>query len=164
MGRFFGRPRRSGSGEELAVDLGRALTHIHAVAVDEARAAGLRAVDGGDSRDAGPLRFLLGDFRGGNIIVDPATGRLAGVIDWTNAALGDPALDFMTLVLWRGWAFMHRALGAYELPVDDGFLDRVRYHAQLQALEWLTDSIRRGLAPEPHLTSLRNAFSLVPAP
>ena len=150
--------------EELAADLGRALTRIHAVPVDEARAAGLRAVDGGDSGDAGPLRFLHGDFRGGNIIVDPASGRLAGVIDWTNATLGDPALDFMTLVLWRGWAFTRRALGAYELPVDDGFLDRVRYHAQLQALEWLTDAIRRGRDPEPHLTSLRNAFSLGPAP
>jgi aminoglycoside phosphotransferase (APT) family kinase protein len=149
--------------EELAADLGRALTRIHAVPVDEARAAGLREVDRDDSGVAGRLRFLHGDFRSGNIIVDPASGRLAGVIDWTNAAIGDPALDFMTLVLWRGWAFMHRALGAYELPVDDGFLDRVRYHAQLQALEWLTDSIRRGLDPALPLTSLCNAFSLVPA-
>ena len=146
--------------EELATDLGRALTHIHSVPVDVARSAGLREVEWDDSGYTGRLRFVHGDFRSGNIIVAPTSGRLVGVVDWGNAAVGDPALDFMTLVLWRGWRFMHRVLGAYQLPTDDGFLDRVRYHAQVQALQWLTDSIRRRLDPEPHLTWLRNAFSL----
>lgn len=130
--------------------------------VSDARNAGLREVDW-DSGYAGPLRFVHGDFRDGNLIVDPASGRLVGVIDWGNAAVGDPALDFMTLVLWRGWEFTHRALGAYELPTDDQFLDRVRYHAQIQALQALTDSIRRRADTELHLSCLRNAFSLVPA-
>lgn len=146
--------------EELAADLGRALTRIHSVPVDDARAAGLREVDWDDSGYTGMLRFLHGDFRDGNIIVDPASGRLVGVIDWGNAAVGDPALDFMTLVLWRGWEFTYRALGAYELPTDDGFLDRVRYHAQLQALQALTDAIRRRADPELHLSWVRNALSL----
>jgi aminoglycoside phosphotransferase (APT) family kinase protein len=34
------------------------------------------------SEIAQPLCFLHGDFRGDNIIIDPASGRLAGVIDW----------------------------------------------------------------------------------
>jgi aminoglycoside phosphotransferase (APT) family kinase protein len=149
--------------EELAADVGRALTRIHTVPLDDARDAGVREVVWDDSGYAGPLRFLHGDFRDGNLIVDPASGRLVGVIDWGNAAVGDPALDFMTLVLWRGWEFMQRALGAYELPTDDQFLDRVRYHAQIQALQWLADSVRRRANTEPHLSWLRNAFSLVPA-
>jgi aminoglycoside phosphotransferase (APT) family kinase protein len=116
--------------EELAADLGRALTRVHAVAVDAARRAGLREVEWDDSGYAGPLCLVHGDFRAGNIIVDPASGRLAGVIDWGNAAVGDPALDFAALVRWRGWAFMHRALAAYGLRVDGDLLDRVRYHAR----------------------------------
>lgn len=144
--------------DELVTDLGRALTDIHSISVSEARKVGLGQADYDDY--TGMTRFLHGDFSHDNIIVDPTSGRLVGVIDWGNAAVGDPALDFTSLVLWRGWDFMHAVLEAYTLPTDDGFLDRVRYHARLQALQWLTDSVKRGLDPEPHLTWLRNAFSL----
>lgn len=146
--------------EALAADLGRALTRIHSVSVNDARQAGLREVDWDDSGYARPLRFVHGGFRHGNVLVDPATGRLTGVIDWGNAAVGDPALDFMALVLWRGWGFMHLALGAYELSTDSGFLDRVQYHAQVQAAQALTASARRRADLEPHLTWVRHAFSL----
>jgi aminoglycoside 2''-phosphotransferase len=122
---------------------------------------GLRQADWDDY--AGTLSVLHGDFKHNNIIVDPASGRLVGVIDWGNAAIGDPALDFMSLVLWRGWRFMHAVLRTYQLPLDEGFLDRVRLHSQLAALQWLTDSIRRRMNPELHLSWLRNAFSLVAA-
>jgi aminoglycoside phosphotransferase (APT) family kinase protein len=104
--------------EELAGDLGRALAHIHAVPLEAAHAAGVRPFPWADSRYAGPQCFLHGDFRGGNILLVPGTGRLAGVIDWGNCAIGDPALDFAALVLWRGWPFMQRALAAYGRPVD----------------------------------------------
>jgi hypothetical protein len=57
--------------EELAADLGRALKHIHAVPVDEARRAGLREVHWDDSGYAGPLRVVHGDFRSGNINCRP---------------------------------------------------------------------------------------------
>jgi aminoglycoside phosphotransferase (APT) family kinase protein len=149
--------------EELAVDIGRALTSIHSVPLERARAAGLTEVEWDDSGYVGPLRFLHGDFRDDNLMVDPLTGRLIGVIDWGNAAVGDPALDFTTLVLRRGWDFMQRALASYSLSTDDQFLDRVRYHAQIQSLQWLLDSVRRRVDPEPHLSWVRNAFSLVPA-
>ena len=141
---------------ELAADLGRALTRIHSVSVEGARKAGLRPED----ENARPLCFLHGDFRADNIIVNPASGRLVGVIDWGNAAIGHPSTDFMTLVLWRGWTFTHAVLDAYGLPTSDGFIDDVRRHAQLEALQWLADAVKRGLDTAPHLTSLRNAFSL----
>ena len=117
--------------DELAADLGRALTRIHSLDVSEARAAGVREVEW-DAGYSGPLHFIHADFRDGNLIIHPATGRLVGVIDWGNSALGDPAIDFMTLVLWRGWSFMHRVLAAYELPTDIGFLDRVEDHVRAQ--------------------------------
>ena len=140
---------------QLATDLGRALTNIHSVSVADARHAGLRP----DDDAIRPLCFVHGDFRGDNIIVDPASGGLAGVIDWGNAAIGDPARDFVTLVLWRGWRFMHAVLDAYRRPVGDEFIDKVRFDAQLEALQWLTDSVKRGLDTELPLKCLRNAFS-----
>jgi aminoglycoside phosphotransferase (APT) family kinase protein len=147
--------------EGFAVDLGRALTRIHSVPVAAARNAGLHEVEWDDSGYAGPLRFLHGDFRDGNLVVNPENGRLVGVIDWGNAAVGDPALDFMTLVMWRGWEFMHRVLGAYELPTDDQFLERVSYHAHTQALQALADAVRRRTDLGLPLGWVCNAFSLV---
>lgn len=123
---------RAAHSEDFAADLGRALSRIHAVDVDAARNVGLREVEWDDSGYSGRLRFIHGDFRDGNLIVDQASGRLVGVIDWGNAAVGDPALDFMTLVLWRGWEFMHRVLAAYELSTDERFLERIQYHVRIQ--------------------------------
>jgi aminoglycoside phosphotransferase (APT) family kinase protein len=145
----------------LASDLGRALTQIHSISLDDAHNVGLRQADWDNY--AGTLRVLHGDLKHNNIIVDPTSGRLAGIIDWGNAAVGDPAMDFMSLVLWRGWRFMHAALSAYELAIDEGFLDRVRLMARLEALQWLTDSIKRGVDAELPLSWLRNAFSLTSA-
>ena len=150
--------------EELAAELGRALAHIHAVPVSAARQAGLREVEWDDSGYAAPPCVLHGDFRGGNVVVDPASGRLAGVIDWGNAAIGDPALDFASLVLWRGWAFVRRALAAYGAPADAGFLGRVRHHAQTQSVQALADTLRRRADPALHLSEVCNAFGLAPDP
>lgn len=80
--------------DQLILDLGRALTRIHSVSVSAAVDAGVRQYQ--YDNYSGTLHFLHGDFSPDNIIVDPATGRLVGVIDWGNAALGDPALDFMS--------------------------------------------------------------------
>lgn len=149
---------RSPFSEALASDLGRALSHVHSVPVAAARRAGLRQPDWDEYR--GALRFLHGDFKGGNLLLDPASGRLAGVIDWGNAAVGDPALDFIGLVCWRGWPFTQAVLDAYRAPVDGDFVERIRRGAQIEALQWLLDAVKRGADPEPHLSGLRNAFSM----
>ena len=39
--------------------------------------------------------LIHSDMRAGNIILDPTTSRLKGIVDWDNVAVGDPALDFM---------------------------------------------------------------------
>jgi aminoglycoside 2''-phosphotransferase len=115
---------------DLTSDLGRALTRIHSVPVDRAREAGLREPDW-DNYDGVPV-FLHLDFRGNNILVNPQSGRLTGVIDWGNAAIGDPALDFMWLVIWRDWPFAAAVLKSYALPFDADFVERVKLKAESQ--------------------------------
>jgi aminoglycoside phosphotransferase (APT) family kinase protein len=116
--------------EALTADLGMALARVHSVPVATARRAGLSAPDWDDY--TGTPSFIHLDFRGNNLLVDPESGRLTGVIDWGNAAIGDPALDFMWLVVWRGWSFMEAVLSNYSLPVDDDFIQRVKHKAEFQ--------------------------------
>lgn len=116
--------------QELTSDLGRALTRIHSVPLEAARAAGLSAPEWDDYQ--GIPAFLHLDFRGNNILVDANSGRLAGVIDWGNAAIGDPALDFMWLLVWRGWSFVESVLESYELSIGPEFIDRIKKKAEFQ--------------------------------
>jgi aminoglycoside 2''-phosphotransferase len=41
-----------------------------------------------------PRVLIHGDFGGGNILVDPSTGTLTGVVDFGSAHVDDPAVDF----------------------------------------------------------------------
>jgi aminoglycoside phosphotransferase (APT) family kinase protein len=142
----------------LARDLGTALTQIHSVSAEAAARSGIDRPEWDDYR--GPVHFIHGDFSPDNLMVDRGTGRLIGVIDWGNAAIGDPALDFVPLVLWRGWDFARAVVKSYGLSTGHDFVGRIRRKAQIQALQWLTDTVKRQADPELHLTWLKNAFDL----
>jgi aminoglycoside 2''-phosphotransferase len=49
-------------------------------------------------------RLIHRDFSEDHILLDPGSQRLAGVIDFTDAALGDPAFDFSFLWAYGRWA------------------------------------------------------------
>lgn len=72
--------------------------------------------------DLGEDHILLDDDR-----------RLAGVIDWGDATIGDPALDFAGLdTLLR-----RLVLARYEGAVDDGFVQRIEFYRWLVPFHWL---------------------------
>lgn len=89
-------------------------------------------------------RLLHGDFRTGNLMVDPQRG-VAAVLDWELSHIGDPAEDLGWLCV-NSWRF-----GAADRPVG-GFgdyqdllagygdpamtLERVRYWQMLGSLKW----------------------------
>jgi aminoglycoside phosphotransferase (APT) family kinase protein len=62
------------------------------------------------------------DLQPEHILVDDA-GRVAGLIDFEDAAVGDPAIDFAGLVPVLGWDRVEDLLAAYGQPVDR---DRLR--------------------------------------
>jgi len=82
--------RRQRLAEALGEPLGRAADRFYA-ALPAAVATDRRVV-------------IHGDLTEDHVLLDPEAGRLAGVIDFTDAALGDPAYDFAFLWAYGAWA------------------------------------------------------------
>ncbi len=106
----------------------------------------------------GPLRFIRQDLSPGHLIVDGATGRLNGVLDWTGAIPGDAARDFVFIVTWRGWGFAADVLDRYPLAVDARFRDRLLRSARVLSVLWLAEANERGMDLVRPVQALRNAF------
>jgi aminoglycoside 2''-phosphotransferase len=85
--------------------------------------------------------LIHGDFGGGNILYDPSTCRVTGVIDFGGVAFSDPAVDIAALSCY-GETFL--ALGAPAYPGIATLLPRARLYratfALQQALWALRDS------------------------
>ena len=88
----------------------------------------------------GPLRLIHDDLAPEHVLVDPETGNLVGILDWSDALLGDPARDFTPLVAGHGWSFFHDVLRSYPHPIDKGFLERVRFMARTISVVWLAEA------------------------
>lgn len=73
-------------------------------------------------------KLIHADLTGGNIICDPKTGRLNGVVDWSDAQVADPALDFVGLFQ------VNRRLGQFVLDRykwgKSGFLERIELYRE----------------------------------
>lgn len=75
-----------------------------------------------------------GDFWYENILVDPLTLDVTGVIDFEDSALGDAAQDFATL-LYHGEDFVKEAIAAYRVAGGDlgeDFAHRVQRYWELR--------------------------------
>ena len=55
-------------------------------------------------------------------------GRLAGVIDFSDAALRDPAADFAGILADGGWHAVDDIVRFYDRPLGEGFHERVEFH------------------------------------
>lgn len=77
-------------------------------------------------------RVLHGDFAAEHVLLD-GNGVPCSVIDWSDAALGDPARDFAGLVHWGGARLLTAALDAYG-DLGEGGVERARWFALCRAL------------------------------
>ncbi len=107
----------------------------------------------------GPLRLIHHDLSPEHLIVGPDSGALVGIIDWTDAILGDPVRDFVIFVACWGWDFTHDVLRSYAAPTDDEFLDRLRLLARFLSVMWLSEAIELGSDFDKHANWVRNAFA-----
>ena len=105
-----------------------------------------------------PVRFTHNDLSPDHLVVEPSTGRLAGMLDWTSTLLGDAARDFVTPATFGGWGFVERVLGHYPGTVDSGFLERLRYMARFLSVMWLGEAQLNGGDVRKHIEWVRHAF------
>ncbi len=70
------------------------------------------------------------DFGTGNVLIDTAHSRIAGVIDFGDISIGDPAADFATFCRRFGKPFAEDMVENYDLPLGDDFWMRVDYESK----------------------------------
>ena len=87
-----------------------------------------------------PRRFVHNDICPDHVLVDRRSGRLAGLIDWTDAMVGDPVADFAGLIGLRGFPFIHQVAARYELPLGDTFAARLQWRVRTLTLTWLAEA------------------------
>jgi aminoglycoside 2''-phosphotransferase len=91
-----------------------------------------------------PARPVLrhGDFGTGNILYDPRTRAISGIIDFGFAGLGDPALDAAALSASYGEMFLARCYQVY--PELELMLPRARLYRGTYALQQALYALRDG--------------------
>jgi aminoglycoside 2''-phosphotransferase len=94
--------------------------------------------------------LVHGDLWYGNLLVSDDGSRLAGILDWENVALDDPARDLATL-MHSGEAFTQTVMDAYERAggvLDPALLDRALWHWEFRELTGIALAVEAGDGPE----------------
>lgn len=107
----------------------------------------------------GEPRLIHNDLCPDHVLVSPRTGELRGLIDWTDAAISDPVLDFLFLVTWGGWSFAESVLDSYTVELAAGFRERLLFLARVASLVWLAEAVERGSDVAKHVRWVINAFA-----
>jgi aminoglycoside phosphotransferase (APT) family kinase protein len=105
------------------------------------------------------LTFCHNDLRDEHVLVDEDCRQIAGVIDWSDAVLGDPARDLALPGLDFGPRFARRLLAGYAGPDDPELPQRVRWftlHAGVSGVTYRATHRRPSLGAA--MAALRAAF------
>jgi aminoglycoside phosphotransferase (APT) family kinase protein len=80
------------------------------------------------------LVFSHNDLGIEHVLVSPETNDVSGVIDWSDAAICDPARDLGLILRDLGPAAFDTALTRAD-PADEGLAERARFYARCSLLE-----------------------------
>ena len=140
----------------------RALTELETLSADQVDTDEVRRflADHLPASFAGSLCLTHNDLYTEHILLDSGSGKVSAIIDWSDAVIGDPAIDFAALYPWLGTSGIQRVLASYSRPIDDQVLARARYLAVGQSLRDITQGgeIGRPDWTERGLTGLRRAL------
>jgi aminoglycoside phosphotransferase (APT) family kinase protein len=86
---------------------------------------------------AGPraLAFCHDDLGAEHVLVDAGAGEITGIIDWSDAAITDPARDLALVYRDLGPEAMRLALAHYEGPFDGADRERAIFYARCKLIE-----------------------------
>lgn len=79
-------------------------------------------------------RLVHTDLWAEHILIDPHTCGVSGIIDWGDAAIGDPAVDHAAVYAWRGEQGLGDVLTHYSGTFDPDIIGRARYLATCLAI------------------------------
>ncbi len=86
----------------------------------------------------GASRLVHNDLWAEHILVDPRSGIVSGIIDWGDAVISDPAVDFAGLITWYGEKWLENVLSYYSRTPDTEIISRSRYLAACLAIHNIT--------------------------
>ena len=92
------------------------------------------------------------DFGTNNVLIDAARSEIAGVIDFGDMSIGDPAADFATFYRRFGKPFAEEMAENYRLPLGDDFWTRVDYESRRKPFFVLFFALNYGF--EEHVPGL----------
>lgn len=84
------------------------------------------------------------DLAAEHVLCDPVAGTVAGIIDWSDVAIGDPAADFAGMFHWGGEELAAAVLSHYGGQVDAGLRTRARFLAVCRGVTDVSFGIDRG--------------------
>lgn len=97
--------------------------------------------------------LIHADLSGDHFLLDDE-GRLAGVIDFADARIADPALDFAGILNDLGWRDLERVLAHYTGALDAGAMDRARFYIRIAPVFQVTMGLD-GVGPEERRAGMR---------
>jgi aminoglycoside phosphotransferase (APT) family kinase protein len=111
-------------------------------------------------RHGGPLVFSHNDLGIEHVLINSSTGALTGIIDWSDAALVDPAYDFGLLYRDLGPSALDLALKTYRAGDTTALHQRAVFYARCPLFEDLAYGIQSGLSAytDKSLTALEWLF------
>ncbi|WP_425581854.1 phosphotransferase family protein [Streptosporangium vulgare] len=122
---------------------------IHPAIAEEIPGAHRRAVgaflDAPPPDDGHDPVFSHNDLGIEHVLVAPATGAVTGVIDWSDAAIVDPAYDFGLLYRDLGPVALDAALGAYRPGDLTALRERAVFYGRCRLFEDLAYGLETGL-------------------
>ncbi|MGP4094858.1 phosphotransferase family protein [Nonomuraea sp. KM90] len=90
------------------------------------------------------LRFCHNDLGAEHVLVDTRTNSITGIIDWTDAAITDPAHDFALIYRDLGPEIFELTLSHYEFDVTEEDRARVLFYARCALIEDLAYGLSTG--------------------
>lgn len=93
-----------------------------------------------------PLVFSHNDLGIEHVLINSSTGALTGIIDWSDAALTDPAYDFGLIYRDLGPVALDIALNTYREDNTTALRQRAVFYARCSLFEDLAYGIQAGLS------------------
>lgn len=123
-------------------DLGALAATVPDRALDDCRAF-LSAAPAALVEGSATEVLIHGDLAAEHVLYDPTSLAITGIIDWSEIAVGDPALDVAALFHWGGREFVDIVLSSYVGPVDELMLRRAQYLAACRGVADIVFGLER---------------------